>query len=259
MAISKFDRVEFANLVDSYLPGIKFDFEDPYDYTETFIKATPIPSSVFAGVDDIEAWRIYASKFQLLDLHAAFNKEEFEDIIFDTDIRRKINAMSLSNSFRKNDIIREFASIDAKYIGVYLDSFADFSKIENLNSYVAKYISDVSDLNLFKKMLTVTSRMHLKALLGIKVSTDPKAIIEKSLNVIDIKADLALVDDDDDKLKDWVKLRINIAEKLLKMGAGNKTDLDNLLEALSAEPNFEDPVIYTKEQLEIKFKESSND
>ena len=134
-----------------------------------------------------------------------------------------------------------------------------FAKINNLNSYIAKYINDPSDLSLFKKMLTVTSRMHLKALLGIRISSDPKSIIEKSLNVIDIKADLALAEDDDDKLKDWTKLRITIAEKLLKMGAGNKSDLDNLIEALSAEPNFEDPVIYTKEQLEIKFKDSNID
>lgn len=257
LAISKFDRPEFASLLNSYLPSVKFEFEDPFDYAEKHIKAIPIPACVYAGVDDINGWHIYSNRFKLTDLHAAFNKEQFEDIVFDTDIRRKIDAMSLSSTFRKVDIVREFSNIDAQYLGVYIDSFADFSKLENKNTYVARYVGDASEQKLLKKILETTSRSHLKVILGIKSNLNPKDIIEEALDSANLKSKLALLDDDDEKLEKWLKLKVGFAEKLLKMGAGNKTDLDNLLEALNAEPDFSDPIIYTKEQLEIKFQESS--
>ena len=259
MAKSKFDRVEYASLLKVYLPSIKFDYEDPYDYAEKLVKSIPLPACVYAGIDDISGFRIYLNRFRLEDLHAAFNKEQFDDIVFDPDIRRKIDAMSLSPVFRKIDIIREFSNhFDAQYITVYLDCFANFFDVENKNSFIAKYIGDPVDLKLFKKIITTSSRAHLKVIIGIKSSLDPKTIIEKSLGQIDLKADIAFDSDDDDKLERFTKLRIGIAERLIKMGAGNKSDLDNLMEALNAEPEFTDPVIYRKEDLEAEFEERQN-
>lgn len=256
LAISKFDRPEFASLLNSYLPFVKFEFEDPFDYMEKYIKTIPIPGSVFAGIDDLDAWRIYSDKFQLKDLHAAFNQESFEDIVFDTDIRLKMDAMSLCPAFRKIDIVREFSTIDPIYIGVYLDTFSDFAKIENRNTYIARYIADRNGQLLFKQMLETASRKHVKVLLGMKTDIDPKQIIQDSLSESEYMSKQALTLQKDD-LKDWIKLKVGIAEKLIKMGAGNKSDLESLVEALSSNPSFEDPLIYTREQLEIEYREKN--
>jgi len=256
LAISKFDRTEYASLLNGYLPSVKFDFEDPFDYIEKVTKTTPLPACVYSG--DASGLRIYLNKFHLEDLHAAFNAEQFEDIIFDSDIRRKIDAMSLSSAFRKIDIIREFSMFDPQFLSVYLDCVADFSKVEQKNTYVVQCIGDPLEQKLLKKILTTTSRSHLKVVLGMKSSLDPKTIIEKSLHVSDMKADLALLNDDDPGLDRWLKLRVGIAEKLIRMGAGNKSDLDNLIEALRSEPDFEDPIIYTKEQLEDQSSDIAN-
>jgi DNA-binding phage protein len=258
LAISKFDRAEFGNLLNSYLPSIKFEFEDPFDYSEKFVKSTPIPACVYKGIDDIHGWHIYSNRFKLEDLHAAFNKEQFEDIIFDPDIRRKIDAMSLSPIFRKVDIVREFQSIDTSYIGVYLDSFSDFTKIENKNSYVHRYIGDKSEKSLLEKVLKTSSRAHLQVILGMKSSVDPKTLIDRAASISKMKTEDALTNDDDPKLQSWLKLQVSFAEKLIRMGAGNKSDLDNLIEALSAKPEFEDPVIYTRDQLEIQFRDTTD-
>jgi hypothetical protein len=257
LAISKFDRVEFASLLESYLPYIGFDFEDPFDYAEKYIKTTPIPACVYAGVDDIHGWRIYSGKFKLEDLHAAFNQEQFEDIVFDTDIRRKIDAMSLSSVFRKSDIVKEFSRFDPQYIGIYLDSFSDFTKVPNKNSYVAEYVTDQSVQRILKKTLDTTSRSKLKAILGIATEIDPKELIHRAVEITKRRLEDADENDQAD-LQSWIKMQISFSEKLLKMGAGNKTDLDNLLQELKAAPKFKDPTIYTKDQLEIIYQESLN-
>jgi hypothetical protein len=257
LAISKFDRVEFASLLELYLPYISFEFEDPFDYAEKYIKATPIPACVYAGVDDIHGWRIYLGKFKLEDLHAAFNQEQFEDIIYDTDIKRKIDAMSLSSVFRKSDIVKEFSRFDPQYIGIYLDTFADFTKVPNKNSYVAKYIADKSMQRLFKATLDTTSRSKLKVMLGMSSDIDPKALINRAIEITRQQLEEAY-ENNQDNLQSWIKMQVSFSEKLLKMNAGNKTDLDDLLQELKAAPKFEDPTIYTKDQLEIMYQESLN-
>lgn len=166
--------------------------------------------------------------------------------------------MSLSPIFRKIDIIREFQTIDTNYIEVYLDSFSDFTQIKNKNSYVSKYIGDKSEKSLFEKVLKITSRAHLQVILGMKLNVDPKTLIDRAVSISKIKTEDAFINDDDVKLQSWLKLQVSFAEKLIRMGAGNKSDLDNLIEALSAKPEFEDPTIYTREQLEIQFRDKTD-
>ena len=257
LVIAKFRRTEYVSLLNTYLPSIVFDHNDPFEYIQKLVKEIPLPAGIYSGKEDPSSFNIYLSRFKLRELHTVFNQEQFEDIIFDTDVRRKIDAMSLSPSFRKIDIIREFPSINHEYIEIYLDCFANFDQIDSRNIYIATHIGDPSEKSLLIKVLTTTSRIHLKTILGIKTNLDPKTIIEKSLSVMDMKSDLALINEDDDKLEKWTKLRIMIAEKLIKMGAGSKTDLDNLMEALKAEPDFKDPVIYTKEDLENEFSQAN--
>lgn len=259
VAISNFDRTEFVKNLKLYLPSIRFDYENPFDYIEKFIKQKPVPGCILKGKADITGFHLFCSKFQLHNLHGIFTHTEFEDIIFDSDIRRKIDAMSISPSFRKIDILREFPGVNSIYIETYLDCFSNFEQIDNLNSYIVKYIGDSLEQKLFKKILETSSRQHLKVMLGIKtIDLSPKSLIEDSLNISHLKTQTALLEDNDDNLERWLKIRVSIAEKLIKLGAGNKSDLDNLIEALNAEPDFKDPVIYTKEQLEIEFQNNQN-
>jgi hypothetical protein len=165
--------------------------------------------------------------------------------------------MSLSSVFRKSDIVKEFSRFDPQYIGIYLDTFADFIKVPNKNSYVAKYIADKSMQRLFKATLDTTSRSKLKVMLGMSSDIDPKALINRAIEITRQQLEEAY-ENNQDNLQSWIKMQVSFSEKLLKVSAGNKTDLDNLLQELKAAPKFEDPTIYTKDQLEIMYQESLN-
>lgn len=259
IAISNFDCAEFARNLKVYLPSIKFDYENPFDYITAYIQSRPIPTYMLQGKVDVAGFKMYCNKYHLNNLHGVFTHAEFEDLIFDTDIRRKIDAMSISPSFRVLDITREFAGINSTYIDVYLDCFANFADIANISSYIVKYIGDELEQKLLKKILATTSRQHLKLILGIKtIDLSPKSLIEDSLSISHLKTQIALLDNDDANLERWLKLQVTLADKLIRLGAGNKSDLDNLLETLRAVPDFTDPIIYTKEQLELESQNHRN-
>jgi hypothetical protein len=129
--------------------------------------------------------------------------------------------------------------------------------VPNKNSYVAKYIADKSMQRLFKATLDTTSRSKLKVMLGMSSDIDPKALINRAIEITRQQLEEAY-ENNQDNLQSWIKMQVSFSEKLLKVSAGNKTDLDNLLQELKAAPKFEDPTIYTKDQLEIMYQESLN-
>lgn len=259
IAISKFDRISFVENLNLYLPSIIFDYEDVFDYTKDFLSKKPLPACVLKGNDDSSGFRLYNNIFGLNDLNAVFTCEDFEDLIFDSDLRRKIDAMALSPSFRKIDIIREFSTINQNYINIYLDCFANFNLIQNRNIYISKYIGDELEKKLYQKVLSTSSRSHLKVILGIKLpDISPKDVLAKSLNIASLKTDIALLSNNDIELERWIKLQVGFAEKLHKIDSGNKSDLDALIEALDCKPTFDEPKIYSKEELESVYQNSSN-
>jgi len=252
--LSKFDRYRFSEKLDLYLPSIIFDVH-PIEYVQEHLKEKLVPTCVYAGSADPSAMRLYCQINHLGPLHGVFNTAEFEDLIYDLELRRKIDAMILSPAFRTADIMREFPKTDKVCLDVYTDCVANFASVSNKHAYLA-CVGDERERKLLTKMMTVTSRETLRLVLGLKCADmNPVEIMNKSLTIAALKTDDALLNDDNQGLERWVKLQASLAERMHGMGVGTRTDLDELLTALKVEPVYCDPVIYTKEQLEGMYQE----
>jgi hypothetical protein len=258
MAVSKFDRRRFTDSLELYLPTNIFE-EKLYDEIKDFIIQIPIPACIKLDSTDSSSMRLFCSIFKLINLNSCFSNPDFEELIYDTDQRRKIDAMMISSVFRPIDVVREFPHINQLIIETYIDCVANFKQASSKHTYVAKYLGDELEQKLFTKILSISSRQHLKVLLGLKcITMNPTEVLEKSLNIANLKTDIALMNDDDSELEKWIKLRVIIAERLHRMGAGTQSDLDRLIEALRVEPIYQDPVIYRKEDLDLLPPESSS-
>lgn len=254
-AISQNNREEFAELVQLYLPSILFQYEDPYRIIYDDLENKPIPRPILTGKYTPEILNIFLKQQYLLNLHTIIEKEDFHTIIFDTDLRRKIDGMALSSVFRKLDIISEFSKYNTLCIETYLDCFANYKLVSNKRQFIVKYVGDKQERRLYERILENTSRQYLKIILGVKLSdTSPLEIINNALHVAKLKMETALLAEDDIALDKWMKMTVTISEKLNKIGAGNRRDIDELIEKLKTEPDFEDPIIYTKEELDIKYE-----
>ena len=254
MILSRFNRKEFAINVEMYLPSIEFD-ECIFDEVCQWIRDAHPPKCIHLDGTalDPSAYNIFYGMFGLKELHAAFRTKEFDDIIFDYDLRKQIDGMAMSSVFRRIDIVREFGNINSMIIDVYLDCIANYKELKSKASFIARYINDEYDKALFTKIIETTSRKHLQIVLGLKTQTvAPMAIMEKSLNIAAMKTDIALLGNNPGELEKWIKLQVGVAEKLHNMGAGTQSDLDRLIDLLKAEPTYDDPVIYTKEMLDEK-------
>lgn len=248
IAISKFDRRKFAEYLELYLPSVIFE-DDIFEYTDGIVSEIPIPGCIRSS-NDPSSLNLFCNIFKLNALNSVFNNEDFEDLIFDTDLRRKIDSMMISSVFRPIDVVREFSHINSLVVETYMDCIANFKDI-NKHSYIGGFIGDPLEQKLFSKILTTGSRQHLKVMLGLKSETmNPMDVLKKSLDIANLKTDIALMGDNDTELEKWIKLRVVVAERLHKMGAGTQSDLDRLIDVLKAEADYEDPKIYTREDLE---------
>ena len=258
-ALSKVDRKGFEQYLEEYLPSINFENEDPFIYIQRYLESKPIPKPILTGKYTPQVLNIFLKQQGLLTLHTVFNTPEFHEIIYDSDIRRKLDGMILSSIFRKNDILLEFNKYNPIHIDTYMDCFSNYKELENKRSFIANYIGDKNERNLFERILDNTSRQYLKMVLGIKLpDASPLDIINNNLHVANLKMQTALLAEDDIALDKWMKLSTTIAEKLHKVGAGQKRDIDELLDALKADPVYEDPKIYSMDELEEKYKDQNS-
>lgn len=248
--ISKFDSTKFAELLNTYLPSIKFDDDSPMFFVAEQLRKVPTPATILNGTYDKPTLKLFLKQQNLTALHVNFENPEFLDIVFDSDLRHKIDGMEISPVFRRLDILNEFQTLSPIILDVYLDCFAQFSKVNNLGIYIDTHIGDENEQNLFKRLLSNTSKQFAKVLLDLKLdSNNPKQNIERCCNISNLKLQQAFLSDDSVQIEKWIKLTTAISEKLHKLGAGNRSDLQDLLDLLQQKKDFEEPHIFTVEEL----------
>lgn len=249
--LAKFDSLKFAELRELYLPSIKFDFEDPLQYISQELFKKGVPATILNGTYDKQTFKLFLRQNDLNTLHLSFENQEFLDLVFDSDLRRKIDGMALSPVFRRIDIINEFQTISPILLDLYLDCFAQFKQINSLRVYVNTYIGDKIEMDLFDRIIQTTSRQFIRVLLDLKVSeNNPKQNIERACNIINYKLQEALLTNDSNQIEKWIKLSTAVSEKLHRLGSGTKSDLQELLNLLQQDKDFEEPHIYTREELD---------
>lgn len=255
--LSRYDKKKFAEYLELYLPSVNFQNNIPLDYIKSKIFNLPLPCSIIDGTYSSDAFNIFLKQQKLLDLHSSFDDPAFQDIIFDSDIRLQIDGMSLSNVFHLPDIIKEFPNLNLIELKAYIDCFSDFYKMTvSKAAYVDTYIGDKLEQITLKKICNSSSRKFIRVLLNLKMdASSPQKIISDALNMSDFKVQEAFANDDSIALERWLKMKVVIAEKLHKIGAGSRSDLDELIEKLKFEKDYQDPIIYTKEQLDSLYSE----
>jgi hypothetical protein len=237
-----------------YLPSIQFNNEDPLEYIKSELSKEPIPKGILLGSYTDSDFRCFLSKFNLIGLHSVFNDDNFQDLLFDTDARRKLDGMSLSSVFRKLDIIKEFINYNTIYIDSYTECISNYKQVLYKESFIENYIGDINEKNLLRQVLRNTSRNKLKVFLDITISDEPpQKSITNALQIIKIKVNEAMNAEDDIKLNNWLKFQVSVSEKLVRMGAGSKSDKDDLIDILNKKIDFEEPILYTKEQIEEQY------
>ena len=258
--ISRYDREIFAESLELYLPSVNFNNENILDYARNLISLMPIPKSVIDGDYSTYTFNIFLRQQKLLDLHGAMNDPVFQDIIFDSDKRLQIDGMSLSSVFHFPDIVKEFSDFNESYLRAYTDCISNYHKMQyNKAAYIETYIGDKYEREILKKVLINISRKFLRILLKLNLQDlSPQKMISEALNIADFKTQEAFANADDIKLEKWIKMKVVIAEKLHKIGAGAKSDLDDLIEKLKLEAEYEDPVIYSKEELDSLYMQNKD-
>lgn len=245
-------------MLEEYLSGYVFNNEDPYIFIQDYLESRIIPKSILTGNATVEVIRIFLKQQYLMNLHTVFDNEDFCNILYDSDLRCKIDGMALTPIFRKNDIITEFSKINPICIEAYLDCFANWKEVPNKSVFVSSYVGDKYQRKLYENILKNNSRKYLKMVLDVKLpDVSPLEVINHSLQIANFKMQTALLEDNSNELDRWMKLSVIISEKLQRIGAGSKRDIDELLEILRAEPVYEEPKIYTKEELENKYQDSN--
>lgn len=247
----KCEREKFAKSIQSYLSSVAINPDELFQYAQKHLSKQPLPSGIFADKIDQQNFHIALKQQRILDLHMSFNDADFLDLIYDSDIRRKIDSMAISPLFRREEIYREFPNILPVLIDTYIDCFSNFDLLVSKTSYVNRYIGDEEEKLLLTKVLDNTSKKYLRLIIGLKApEISPIDLISRALNIVTSKVETALLKGEDDKLDKSIKTQVMISEKLHKLGAGNKSDLDLLIETLNKiKPDYEDPHIYTKEEL----------
>ena len=255
MVSAKHSRPEFDRSVEEYLPSIIFKDMDAYDIAFHTLALESIPKTLLTPGFSKKDFIFFLRKFGFENLDAAINQDDFKEFIFDTDIRRKIDAMSLSSVFRNADIYREFSTINPLYIDIYLKIFSNFTLVVNKYEYVNRYFGDKEERKLMNLIVKNTSKDYLRAVLDIQTKeVVPKKSIEHALNIVSLKLKSAVLSEDDAAIEKWSKLSVIYSEKLHKFGAGSRNDVQELLDALKQDASYIDPKQYSASELDEEFK-----
>ena len=228
---------EFMRYLNELFPFTCFD--SPYSLVKIeFDKLHNIPSSVAVGKYGNKSFCKFLVSSDLTNLHEVFDTPLFQDLLYDVDLRKKVEGMSIAG-FRYHEIEMEIKSvlpeIDPVAIKAYINCFSNFSDMsfDEKHQYIAHSIEDSSERKLMMKCLENKSRDAVRMFLGItsKVYT-PIEIVNRAAQIIDCKTKESLIDGEDDKLNSCIKMSIRIADALHKFGSGNKNAVEDLLSAL---------------------------
>ena len=248
--ISRFDSQKFAELREQYLPSIKFDHIDPLYYVQLELNKVVVPATILNGKYDKQTFNLFLKQQNLVTLNLSWENSEFLVLVFDSDLRAKIDGMAMSPVFRRIDIIKEFPTISPSIIDTYLDCFAQYSKLDSINEYVEFFIGDTDLQSCYKQVLSTSSRQYGKVLLKLTSSeVIPQNVYKQAASLTNMMLSKALNSKDTKEMKDWLKLGLSVADRVHRIGAGTRGDINDLLETLQQEKDFDEPHQFTVEEL----------
>lgn len=232
-------------------------FDDPpLVYVEAELNKMIVARSILTGKYDSKTYVSFLKKADLLTLQDVWDHETFQDLLYDSDLRRCVDIMSMCG-FKDLEIFNivkaKIPGIDEAEIMAYLDCFADYtgmSFIEKKN-FVYNYVNDPSHQRVYLKCLENRSLDYIRSVLNITLkSVDPMAYATRAAHIISAQTTQAIVDGDHKNIIDFLNLNLKVADSLQKLGAGNTSAADELQAALSGNHPYTPNKTYTIEELE---------
>lgn len=250
--------------LNEYFPFICFD--SPFAYVQDELNRIPnIPTSVIKGNYNKNSLHRFLKESSLANLHDLIERQQFQDLIYDVDLRRKVDGMAISG-FRPMEIeieVKQYIQdIDPVVIKTYLDCFADYSDMDfhDKKNFIIQSFEEPLEQKIMIKCIENKSKDMVRMFLGVNSRTmNPIELINKTAQIITLKTQEGLVENDEVKIQNYLKLSIKVADVLQKFGAGNEDAAKRLLEALSKKPEdvgISSPKPMSVEQLEDMFLEN---
>lgn len=239
----KLDSFIVLNELFRCFPIYVFD-NPPLSYVQKRLEEMIVPKSILSGKYDSRTLMSFWKKMELLELEEIWQDAAFEDLLYDSDLRRTIDIMAMCG-LRQTDMCvvakAKIATLTDQHIHVYVDAFASFgsmSFIEKKN-FVYNYVNDPVHQRLYMKCLENRSIDYIKSVLNIATQTvDPTTLVNRAASIASIKLGEVLVNGDMREINESIKLQLRIAETLQKLGAGNQSAAEELAKILSGEnPN----------------------
>ena len=253
--------VEFIQYLNEFFPFICFD--SPFNYvSEELDKIHNVPASIIKGNYNKASLVKFLKESDLISMNELFDREQFQDLLYDVDLRRRVDGMAIAG-FRHHEIELEvkqsIQDIDPVIIKMYLDCFANYFDMtfDQKRNFILQSFEDVNERKVLEKCLIVKSRDMVRMFLGVSSRTyNPIELINKTAQIITLKTQEGLIENDEAKLQNYLKLGIKVADVLHNFGVGNKDAAEALLLALSRKPDdvgVKSPKPMTVEELENKF------
>lgn len=250
--------------IDEYFPFLSFDA--PFGYVQERLDTiNNIPATVMKGVLNKNTLHRFLKEADLADLHELFEREQFQDLLHDHELRRKIEGMAICK-FRPHEIEQEvnltINEIDPVIIRVYLDCFVNYHGMDfnQKKNFINETFENMDEKKTLLQCLESKLKDRVRILLHLSSRTyNPVEMINEVARIITLKTTEGFRDDNEEKLQSYLKLGLKTAEALQKVGVGNKDAAEQLLAALSKKP--EDVGVVTPkpmsvEQLEDMFLEN---
>lgn len=237
--------VEFLSILDEYFPAIHFD--TPISYIKERLDRIPnLPASIVTGKYNKIALTRFLKESGLMNLHDLFEKQQFQDLLYDIDLRKRIDGMSLSG-FRPLEIEQEIhehiQDINTVFTKTYLECFSDFREFDyaEKNSFIIHSYEDKHEQLTLLRCIATKSRDTVRTLLGVCTKNyNHIELINRIAQIAVMKTEEGLIEDNDIKLQAYLKLGIKVSESLHSFGVGNKDAADALLAALAKTPEDQD-------------------
>jgi hypothetical protein len=256
--------LSFMQALNEYFPFICFD--SPFAYVQDELNRIPnIPTSVIKGNYNKNSLHRFLKESSLTNLHDLIERQQFQDLMYDVDLRRKVDGMAISG-FRPMEIeleIKQYIQdIDPVVIKTYLDCFADYSDMDYhaKRNFIIQSFEEPLEQKIMIKCIENKSKDMVRMFLGVNSRTmNPIELINKTAQIITLKTQEGLVENDEVKIQNYLKLSIKVADVLQKFGAGNEDAAKQLLAALSKKPEdvgVTSPKPMSVEQLEDMFLEN---
>ena len=235
-----FEHPSLLEFMQGYMDWFPFlNIDKPVSYVLEHLNTIPnVPASVMKGTYNKVTLQKFLKESGLVDLHDLFEKQQFKDLMYHTEIRSKIEGMMISGFFIheiESEVNNTIPGIDPVIIRTYVDCFANYYGMNffDRRTYITDVFEEPNEKKTLIKCLETKCKKTIRAMLHLKPPVfDPVEDLNEAANMVGINLRRFFRDDDLEQLPKYLNLRFKAIDLLDKLGVGNKDAAAELLAEL---------------------------